>query len=465
MRDQTLAVSGHLRSTVILMITFTLLAGASAFGQGFGIYEHGACVMARGAAGVAAPCDDGSAIYVNPAGMVGREGATIGSGGMLVFGSGRFTSDAGQRTALDGGVSLVPHGYFVYGLNPRLALGVGLYAPYGLGVKWPIDFEGRFVSHDSTLKTIYVQPSAAYALNDRISVGGGLTFALSSVELNRREDLATVPLGASGLSFGSLVDDQTDFVSTSLSASRATGVGVNVGALIKAHERVNLGVRYLSRVGLTYKGDATFTAIPGSYQVTKPNPLGLPVGTPLDPLVAQVMSNLPNQRARTELDMPAQFVVGASVQASDRLTILLDYQWVDWSVFDTVILDFESPSTPDERLIQSYGDTNAVRLGGEFKMTPSLRLRTGYAFTQAAAPDETVTPLLPEARRNHLTAGVGWNLKSNMTVDLAYQFIAHADRRGRTANPPAGERPTVELNSGTYGSRGDLLSLTITFRP
>ena len=37
-------------------------------------------------------------------------------------------------------------------------------------------------------------------------------------------------------------------------------------------------------------------------------------------------------------------------------------------------------------------------------------LRGGYALNQAAAPDETVTPLLPEARRNHLTAG--WGLGS-----------------------------------------------------
>ena len=101
-------------------------------------------------------------------------------------------------------------------------------------------------SYDSTLKTIYLQPTVAYALNDRISLGGGLTFALSSVELNRREDLATVPVRYSGLTFSALVDDRTDFANTTLSADGATGIGVNVGGLIKAHERVSLGARYLS---------------------------------------------------------------------------------------------------------------------------------------------------------------------------------------------------------------------------
>lgn len=211
-----------------------LLVPSLVHGQGFGIYEHGACVMARAAAGVAAPCDDGSAIYVNPAGLTGREGLTLGSGGMLVFGSGTFTGDTGSRVGLDSGAALVPHGYVVYGASPALAFGVGVYSPYGLGVKWPLDFSGRFVSYDSTLETIYVQPTAAYAVNDRVSVGGGLTIALSSVELNRREDLANVPLGATGLFFDTLVERQTDFVDTSLSASRAMGVGANVGGLIRA---------------------------------------------------------------------------------------------------------------------------------------------------------------------------------------------------------------------------------------
>ena len=443
----------------------SLLWPTLAHGQGFGIYEHSACAMARGAAGVAEPCQDGSAIQVNPAGMVGVEGMTLGGGSMLVFGSSRFISDTGTRTSLDRAVQPVPYGYLVYGLSPRLAVGIGAYVPYGLGVKWPLDFTGRFVSYDSKLTTFYVQPSVAVAVTDRISLGGGLTIAVSSVDLQRREDLAAVPFGTTGLTFGSLVEHETDFANTVLSASGATGVGVKVGGLIKLTDRVRFGTSYMSGIDLDYDGAATFTAISGSFGVTKTNPLGLPVGTPLDPLVQQVLAALPDQSASTALKMPAQFVVGVSVHATPRLTVVADYQWVDWSVFDAVTLDFEAPSTPDERLIQNYRDTGALRLGSDYELSPALRLRAGYAYTQAAAPDTTVTPLLPEARRNHLTAGVGWNLRSNMSLDVAYQFVAHQDRRGRTVNPRSGELPTVALNSGVYQSRGDLLGITVTLRP
>jgi opacity protein-like surface antigen len=63
-----------------------------------------------------------------------------------------------------------------------------------------------------------------------------------------------------------------------------------------------------------------------------------------------------------------------------------------------------------------------------------------------------------------VTAGVGWNFHSSMTIDVAYQFVRHADRRGRVVNPAAGELPTVALNSGVYRSRADLLGITLTYK-
>jgi long-chain fatty acid transport protein len=267
-----------------------------------------------------------------------------------------------------------------------------------------------------------------------------------------------------GLTFGALVENQTDFSKTTLSASGAKGVGANLGVMVKAHDRVRIGARYLTHVKVAYDGKATFSPIAASFRVTKPNALGLPVGASLDSFVSQVLATLEDQPASTELDMPAQFVLGASVQTSQRTKLLADYQWVGWSVFKTVTLDFSKLIPPDEQLVQNYRDTSALRVGVECAAVPTVRVRAGYFFNQAAAPDENVTPLLPEARRNHFTGGVGWDLRSNITVDVAYQFVRHADRRGRIVNPAPGELPSVALNSGLYRERSDLLGITFTYR-
>lgn len=73
-------------------------------------------------------------------------------------------------------------------------------------------------------KTLYVQPVVAYAINSRVSVGGGPTFARGSIELNRREDRAPVPLDSTGLTFSALVAAGTDFATTRLSIFGATSM-------------------------------------------------------------------------------------------------------------------------------------------------------------------------------------------------------------------------------------------------
>ena len=444
-----------------------LLVPLAARGQGFGVYEQGTCMMARGGTGVAEPCEDGSAVYINPAGLPGRRGLVISGGGTLLVGSSTFRSDAGRLTELKTRPHLAPHTYLAWGLTDRLSIAGGLYAPYGLGVEWPIDFEGRFVSYESELQNFHLQPTMGYAINKFVSIGAGVTIARGrSIKLYRREDLADVPLpGLPGLTFESLVDRQTDLADTRLTGSAGARVGANLGAIVTVKDGFRVGARYLTGTTLNFDGMATFRPVSGTYVVTKPNPLGLPVGTPLDPFVSQVLSALQDQPVETEIEMPAQFVAGVSVRPKQALTILADYHWVGWSAFDSVTLDFSGPIPPDEVFVQNYRNTSAARLGVEIEATPAVRLRAGYAYNQAAAPDETVTPLLPEAQRNHLTGGVGWTVHPNFTIDVAYQFIGHADRRGRVVNPPAGQLPTTALNSGVYQSRGDLLGITMTFRP
>jgi long-chain fatty acid transport protein len=292
--------------------------------------------------------------------------------------------------------------------------------------------------------------------------------------LQRREELARVPIPTvPGATFGALVDSGTDFLDTRLSASRSTATGAHVGAIVKVSDRVSLGARYLTKVKLTYVGTADFTPLTGSYRVTRPNPLGLPVGTSLDAFVAPLQAAFQDQTASTDVTMPAQFVVGGSWHVDDRMVLRADYQWVGWSAFDIVTLDFSQPLPPDEPLLQNYRSTSAALLGVEYGVGRAAgpdgdqhrtTLRAGYFFNQAAAPDDNVTPLLPDARRHHFNAGVGWTISDRLNFDIAYQFVHHDDRRGRVDNPAPGQPATTALNSGVYQSRGDLLAFTITYR-
>lgn len=166
----------------------------------------------------------------------------------------------------------------------------------------------------------------------------------------------------------------------------------------------------------------------------------------------------------TEITMPDQFVAGVAFDATDRLLLLADWQWMDWSDFDRVRLDFENPSTPDEVRIEDFRDTNTLRFGAELDGGDGLTVRGGYAYNEPAAPDDVVTPLLPEAARNQFSVGAGWRAPVGLEVNASYLFIDQLDRRGRTVEPRTGERPTAALNNGVYSFRGHLFAATVTYR-
>ena len=60
---------------------------ASVAAQGFGVYEQGTCAMGRAGTVAAQTCDDGSAVYYNPAGLTGDPGWTVSGGVTAIFAS------------------------------------------------------------------------------------------------------------------------------------------------------------------------------------------------------------------------------------------------------------------------------------------------------------------------------------------------------------------------------------------
>src|SRR5437867_13063018 len=115
--------SGDMRMRQSVRYALWLLAGCPALlrAQGFGIYEHNSCTMARGGVAAASPCPDGSAIFFNPAGLVGLSGTHIAGGLTLIRANGGFTDDVLlQHTDLDDPLIPVPSGFVTHAVTPKL---------------------------------------------------------------------------------------------------------------------------------------------------------------------------------------------------------------------------------------------------------------------------------------------------------------------------------------------------------
>src|SRR5688572_4832859 len=433
--------------------------------QGYGIYEHGTCVMARAGTGTASPCADGSAIFFNPAGILGSGRGTVSAGVTYIGPKGSFTNDtSGVATVLEDLKFYIPHLYYARDLGNGFAAGLGVFAPYGLTTEWPTTFEGRFLGYRSEVAGVYIQPTFAAQITPTIKLGVGFDISMVKVNLRQRADLWSTTL-APGVTGGNLgFAEGTDFADINLEG-HASGVGFNIGAIWQAHPRVALGVRYLSQQEIyVNKADATIEQINTGIILDAGNPLGVPGGTPLDAVLAGRFlpdSTLDDQTGSTHLTFPDQLVFGVTVKATDKLNILTDVQFVRWSHFDELALQFER--LPQKVLREDYENTVGFRLGAEYAVTPKYTARAGFLSHGAAAPDQTVTPSLPEGPRTEFTGGLGATLSPKLHVDVAYQYIDQADRRGRSRDGGLAA-PTTAINNGLYTFSAHLFAATFTYK-
>lgn len=418
-------------------------AGTPLHAQGSSVDQQSACMAGRVGAGVAMPCDDGSAVYFSPAGLANTP-SVISAGVALVRAGNTFRYDPGMEPA-DGTTEIeretesvpVPQAYINYRASDRLAVGIGALAPYGLGLEWPAcpaesprcgepNFEGRFTGYDNTLRGFYIQPTVAYqVVPGRLSLGVGLDYVMGSIEVHRRQfGPAALGLGNSEIADVTLEGDGTGFT-------------YHLGGILQLDRRTSLGVRYLASAEVDIDGDAAFVQVP--------------TGNPgVDALIATQLPD--DQGVGTTIEFPAQLVVGIAYGASSKLNLLADFQRTYWSSFDAFPVEFESED-PDT-LQLGYSSTNTFRFAADFAATEAVNLRAGFRYNEAASP--RATPFLPEGERNYYTLGLGYRVTSALSTDFSFQYIHQPDRAGAVI--PDGPR------AGIYDAHGMVFNFSLAYR-
>jgi long-chain fatty acid transport protein len=440
---------------------------AAAGAQAFGLNEIGSCAVARAFAATAAPCDDASSLYWNPGSLPKTPGFSFYGGVAIIKIDGDFTRDTSfTRYEADVPTSYVPHIFLDYRGAGKLAYGLGVYVPYGLTSQWQDDFPGRFVAKKASLKTIYVQPNIAFQLTDNWSIGGGPIFGHSSVELVQAVDLAGVPTSAGGPTFGQLgIPARTEFARAKLKGS-ASAWGVTLGLHGKLTPTWEMGLRFLSQVSFKYDdADATFEPRPTGLILAANNPFGAPANTPVDALLLSQFTGtgaLTPQKVSTAIRHPAQIQAGFAYTGWEGTTVDLDYAYVGWKSFNQLPVNFKG-GAPSKVLVEDYNNTSSIRFGIERRMTNGFALRGGLAAAASAAPDETVTPLLPEMDRGYGTLGAGIPLMGGFKLDAAYMHVFASGRRGRIdeRSSTSTSAQALALNSGFFTLNANILSLSL----
>jgi long-chain fatty acid transport protein len=418
--------SGIRKTALSLAVASAFAGGVSqAHASAFALIEQNASGLGNSYAGAAAVAEDASTIYYNPAGMsLLPAGKQVSAGLALINPSAKF-SDSGSAPSTSpaprplggtggdaGSLAAVPNAYFAMDVAPGLKAGVGVGVPFGLKTEYASDWLGRFQAIKSEIKTLNINPSISYKLNDLVSLGFGVN--------NQRIDAE----------FTSAVNVGASEASSTIKASD-TSWGYNAGAMFQLTPDTRLGVSYRSSIKYHLTGTANFSS----------------------PLV-------PSGNISVDIRMPESTSLALQHRLSPDVTLLADVSRTGWSKIKELRIMRDNgnllSNTPE-----NFRDTWRVGVGATYRYSNAWSIKTGVAYDQTPVNDTDRTPRLPDQNRLWLSFGGQLRLSKEGTLDFGY---AHLFVKDAPINQNAGNQPASGLIAGTYKGSVDILGAQFAYR-
>jgi long-chain fatty acid transport protein len=407
----------------LTILSAILLFAGSLFASGFQINENAARAMSMGGAftGVA---NDASAVYFNPAAITQLSGTRVSLGSTVILPKASFrgVSPAITEYKMQDQTFTPVNFYLTRQISKKLYVGFGVNNPYGLGSKWDDNWIGKYLAVETEVRTFFFAGNVAYQVTDCLSLAVGINYAYGDVTIMKYVPLPD-PIGG-------------DF-KLSLTGD-GTSIGFNVAAFYKPSEKFSLGVSYRSENKFDFAGTAKSENGP-----------------------AALASQLPTGDITASLTTPMNLTVGVGFFPNEKLTLSADFQYVGWSSYDKLAVDFKDPNTEDIDVNRDYQNSWIARAGMEYKLNDNLALRGGLLYDKNPVKDALVEPSLPDADRVGFNAGLGYKLSEKLSVDLSYMFIRFAERTITNS-----EQTYTSGNSpfnGVYNSYAHLFGINLSY--
>jgi len=406
---------------LLLYITTPVFAGA------LYIAEIGTPISV-GTAGVANVTNTVGAdsVFTNPAGMTGLEDDQVLAGVQLLVPTVRFDSDVATAGGSDGGnaadLVVIPSFFAVKVLNDDWRLGLGLTAPLGGGIDYGREFVGRYQAQKSELAVIGISPAVAYRVNDKLSLGGGVTLSYTSMNLH----IAVNQPGPMSSDGRIEMDDLDDW-----------GYQGFIGATYKATNRLTFGAVYRSKADVELEGDIKFKNVDA-------------------PPLNHLTSNF--DKAQIDFSYPQLVKIGARYKLTDATLLMADIGWEDWSTFGDTRIGLDGTGTVLQTFDREWDDTWHIGFALAHKLSESQIFTAGVGYDSSPVSDSKRTADLPADEQLRFSTAYGKRFSENLSLALGGTFLWLGD--GKMDQVTQGERFKGEFSTNHMV----FLSATVNYR-
>jgi long-chain fatty acid transport protein len=374
-----------------------MLSASSATAAGFWIYQMGTPDLGTASAGRAALAKDAATVFGNPAGMTSLDGSQLLVSPQLVIGDVHF--DRGPDTTVAGGnggnaAGTLPGGslYFAHSVTPDIKLGFWSGSYFGGVVQYEDGWSGRYYGTKAQLLTLGAGINGAYRINDWLSIGGG-PFVLYG-DLEHSVALNNVLVAQDGrLKF----------------ADNELGVGGMAGLMLEPIPGTRLGVSYTSPVKLRFKDTPSTKNLGPIFQFL------------------QNTRGLFTRRIDLGLTVPQQVMLSGYHQLTDRIAVMGNVVWQDWSEFGKPDLSIASTTVNNETVNLDYDDTWGFALGAQYAFAHGWLWSIGGGVDTSPMSKGNRSPNLPLDQQFRIGTGLQYSFSDRITVGAAYEYMNGGD--------------------------------------
>ena len=372
----------------LLSFVLFFLVGSTLYAGGYRVSIQGQKQLAMGHTGVAV-ISSAESVFFNPASISfldGKMNFSLGVSGIIAE-TKYENKEFGNTNSTESGLSTPFNFYATYKANDWLSFGLGVYTPYGSSVEWEKDWSGSHLVNDIDLKAIFVQPTVAVKISDKLSIGGGPIYVNGSVNFNKNLSR-------------SLTDVNGNRTNVTVEQKGITAWGYTLGVMIKPIEKLNIGFNYRSKVIVKAEnGDADFENVPGSF----PN-------------------NLSDGNFDAELPLPAEVTMGLSYEFCDKFLFAFDYNFAQWSEYEALVVEFDNDAGVSTSP-RNYKDAETFRFGLQYEATKKVTVRTGIYFDQSPVQDGYFAPETPRNDSVGYTAGLSFKVNDKLSIDASFLYL------------------------------------------
>lgn len=310
--------------------------------------------------------------------------------------------------------------YTAFKIKPqhKFMLGLSINTPFGSRVQWPDDWKGQFLIREISLKTIFIQPTFSYKINEHLGLGAGPIYATGGFELKKG-----IPVQDTAYGYGSGALDGS-----------ANGFGFNIGIFFKVNKSFSIGIDYRSPVKVTVDGGSADFEVPAS-----------------------LAEYFPSTSFSTSITLPQVVNFGLGYRIDTLWRFAADVNYVGWSSYDTLSIDFTDNTDKllDIHSPRMYHNAFIFRMGAERKFKNSIWLRLGAYYDMSPVDAGYLTPETPDTDKIGITTGATIKLGSKSFLDLSFLYIEGRQRTDTNIETQFG---------GTYKSRAFVPGFGLEFQ-